>query len=732
MASDNSTFGTLSSSPQAGQIILYEDREYETVKEGLAYILVPRVSTSPPENEPKNKPTEDKNRPAVFYNPIQQFNRDLSVLAIRAYGEHAVATKLEHRERVVRRWDQSKCKGKKRKREAVGRDNTAASSGQLNKKQYINEAPEVSISEEASVVAKPDTSERFEEGKREWRPPFKILDALSATGLRALRYAKELPFVTQVIANDLSAAAINSMKANIQHNSVEKIVQPNKGDACAYMYSVLGPQKMDENGSFFGKFDVVDLDPYGTAAPFMDAAVQAVADGGMLCVTCTDAGVFAAVGYPEKAFALYGGIPIKGVHCHEGGIRLILHALAMSAAKYGIAIEPLLSLSIDFYARLFVRVHKSPSATKFTASKSMMVYGCDSGCGAWTTQRLAQSRKREGKNGAYFYTHRLSQAPSAAPHCEHCGFKTHIAGPMWGGPLHNPHFIQRILDLLAGADRDTYPTFGRIEGMLTTALEEDLTLESSRDPTPESDSVSVKNNNYVNGKDSLLIPRVDPDKLEPYPFFFMTSALSKVLHTQTMPENSFRGALRHLGYKSTRSHAKPGSIRTDAPWSVVWEIMREWVRQKSPVKAGAITEGSAGFGIMGRGGRENPDADGAGAGLRSLKLDILGAVDSGRNLADLTMKIEAALYRASAKRPAESNAAEKSPADCNLTPRNKSEESSLSKQPALSNLDIVFDEALGKKAIDAQRRKRLIRYQINPRPNWGPQARAPVINTKKD
>jgi tRNA (guanine26-N2/guanine27-N2)-dimethyltransferase len=27
--------------------------------------------------------------------------------------------------------------------------------------------------------------------------------------------------------------------------------------------------------------DVVDLDPYGTAAPFLDAAVQAVRDDGM-------------------------------------------------------------------------------------------------------------------------------------------------------------------------------------------------------------------------------------------------------------------------------------------------------------------------------------------------------------------------------------------------------------------------------------------------------------------
>jgi len=29
------------------------------------------------------------------------------------------------------------------------------------------------------------------------------------------------------------------------------------------------------------RFDVVDLDPYGTASPFLDAAVQSVSEGGV-------------------------------------------------------------------------------------------------------------------------------------------------------------------------------------------------------------------------------------------------------------------------------------------------------------------------------------------------------------------------------------------------------------------------------------------------------------------
>lgn len=48
------------------------------------------------------------------------------------------------------------------------------------------------------------------------------------------------------------------------------------------------------------RVDVVDLDPYGTAAPFIDSAVQSVSDGGLLAVTCTDLAVLAGSNYPEK------------------------------------------------------------------------------------------------------------------------------------------------------------------------------------------------------------------------------------------------------------------------------------------------------------------------------------------------------------------------------------------------------------------------------------------------
>lgn len=713
-----------SSSPATAppQIIQFDGKEYEAVKEGLAYILNPRLKETakkPAEKGPKGETRQQ----SVFYNPIQQFNRDLSVLAIKAYGEHLLAVKKQKFERKRQKIAQNGlAKGKKRKRENQDEDEDGGNAvPNLGEPAATSEAP-ANQTEETGGVAVPS----------EERPlSFTILDALSATGLRALRYAKEIPFATCIVSNDLSPSAVESQKINVEYNKVEKTVQPNSGDACAYMYSQIGPQKLNSGGRHSGRFDVIDLDPYGTAAPFMDAAVQSVNDGGLLCVTCTDAGVWASNGYPEKAFALYGGATVKGSHSHEGGLRLILHALATSAAKYGLSIEPLLSLSIDFYARVFVRVYRSPAEVKLASGNTMLVYNCDAGCGAWAIQPITLTKQKLDKKGNPFYHYGYAQGPTAAQHCEHCGFKTHLGGPMWGGPLHNPHFIQKILDMLPGIDRDTYQTVDRIEGMLTTALEEDLDLAHSETPTSSPEPGPDQNDANVSER-SPIIPRVDPAQREEHPFFFSVSALSKVLHTQTMPIDAFRGALRHLGYRSTRSHTKPNSIRTDAPWDVIWEIMREWVRQKSPIKEGVLKPGTAGAGIM-RKSRENlKKFDETDQPLSLLKQEIIAAVESGRNINELTTKIEAALYRSSTRQRLGN---ETSVADTEMKEASKDETTtgpgSLSTQkPHPSTLDIVFDEELGKEASDAQTKKRLVRYQVNPRENWGPLSRATGNSTR--
>ncbi|ELR03106.1 N2,N2-dimethylguanosine tRNA methyltransferase [Pseudogymnoascus destructans 20631-21] len=638
----NSVAKDINATPAVSQHIHHDGKDYSTIKEGLAYILVPGNGPL----VPQTNPTGDNQSQSVFYNPIQQFNRDLSVLAIKAYGEDTVAKKEAESEK---RRKTANAKSRKRKRvdEAVNKygaeDPAAPEMTIIDSVEAVTLATNKVSEQTAMETDEPAAVEQNEMNKPKQQEQFTILDALSATGLRALRYTQEIPFATSVTANDLLPEATRAINLNVLHNKLTSKINSVTGNAITHMFNSASEIPLDSHRyKPSKKYDVIDLDPYGTAVPFLDAAVQAVRDdGGLLCVTCTDAGVWASNGYPEKCYSLYGGLPLKGIHSHEGGLRLILHAIATSAARYGLAIEPLLSLSIDFYARVFVKIHKSPADVKFLAGKTMMVYNCDQGCGSWETQLLAKNQVRPNKSGkGTFWKHIFAQAPTTGQNCEHCGWHRHLGGPMWAGPLHDAKFIQRILDELPKVDKETYQTTTRLEGMLSMALEETLP------PPPRTDD---------------LVPppipkgRADPSVVDPFPFYFIPSVLSKVIHCITPDENAIRGALRHAGYRVTRSHTKAGTIKTDAPWSFIWEVMREWARQKAPVREGAVREGTPGWKVMGfdKKQAENEEA---------------GNGDSEGN----------------------------------------------------GRLEIVFDESLGRETD----KKKLVRYQMNPRENWGPMNRA--------
>jgi tRNA (guanine26-N2/guanine27-N2)-dimethyltransferase len=697
----------LTAAPAADQLVQHDGKTYRTIREGQAYILIPPKARTELDPRIAKEATESQK---VFYNPIQQFNRDLSVLAIRTFGRD-----ICERRRIKREGEKQK-NGKKRERK---NDNKAADNGSKTVEQpkegaeqeadvaslkrsreedresgapsklvkdingtkipatdaeaaqkdangSATKADDMEVDCEAAVTKDPTCVEEDAQPNGEtksWQPRFRILDALSATGLRALRYAQEIPFATSIVANDMDRKAVESMGLNIKHNRLESRITPNTGNAIAHMYHVAFPPE-DSHGPdhVSAKYDVIDLDPYGTAAPFIDAALHAVNDGGMLCVTCTDSGVFASCGYPEKTFSLYGGLPIKGGHSHEGGLRLILHSIASAAAKQGIAIEPLLSLSIDFYIRVFVRVRKSPAEVKFLAGKTMVTYNCDNGCGAWTTQLLGRNTKQPSSKGDNtFWKYSIAQAPGANSKCDHCGSKTHVAGPMWAGPLHNAAFIERMLKDVGQVDKEVYGTTDRIEGMLDTAIDEIYVSKYVPEKGPAHED---------------LIPRTVPEQVDESPFFVIPSALSKVIHAQAPSEAAFKGALRHAGYRATRSHCKPGSIKTEAPWTAIWEIMREWVRQKSPVKEGKVKENMPGWKIL-QATRE-PEKE----------------KDSEENMESPEIVTEHMLDEPAA-------AASKAAGD-------------------VKKMKVVFDEVLGKD----RKGKRLVRYQQNPRENWGPMARA--------
>jgi len=57
------------------------------------------------------------------------------------------------------------------------------------------------------------------------------LEALSATGLRAIRYALEVPGVKQIYANDISKMAVDIINQNIEENNVQNLITATHYDA---------------------------------------------------------------------------------------------------------------------------------------------------------------------------------------------------------------------------------------------------------------------------------------------------------------------------------------------------------------------------------------------------------------------------------------------------------------------------------------------------------------------
>ena len=102
-------------------------------------------------------------------------------------------------------------------------------------------------------------------------------------------------------------------------------------------------------------FHVVDLDPYGSAIPFMDAGVQAVSNGGLLCVTCTDASVLCG-NNPETCFYKYGAVPLHYEYGHEmvGGFFALSYCCGLSTLFVMIMKYQLSSSSpLSFFAHIF-------------------------------------------------------------------------------------------------------------------------------------------------------------------------------------------------------------------------------------------------------------------------------------------------------------------------------------------------------------------------------------------
>lgn len=182
-------------------------------------------------------------------------------------------------------------------------------------------------------------------------------------------------------------------------------------------------------------------------------------------VTCTDMAVLAGA-YPEACYAKYGSFPLKTKHCHEQALRILLACIDSHAARHGRYITPLLSVHINFYVRVFVRVRTGKSSVKLSPTKVAYLYSC-SGCDSFALQPMARvvDRGTHEKVSA-------GQGPPVSHNCEHCGRVHHVGGPLWTAPLHDADFVQALLRRLHAPGGAAFGAQKRLVGLLTMCAEE--------------------------------------------------------------------------------------------------------------------------------------------------------------------------------------------------------------------------------------------------------------------
>lgn len=291
----------------------------KTINEGLVEIITPefnKISSKAP----------------VFYNPVMELNRDLSILAIKAYQKN------------------------------LGRG--------------IN-----------------------------------VCDAFGGSGIRGVRYSKEVSEVESVVIGDINPLAIQYIKDNRELNQLNNI-HVFREDANI----LLRKSK--------GKFDVVDIDPFGTPSPFIESGAISLKAGGLLCATATDTSALCGT-YKEPCIRKYGAMPLKTEYCHEIGVRILAGFISRTFSKFKKCIEVKFAHSTEHYMRIYAKVGKGAKKTDESLKSIGYILNCP------------KCLNRDIINGI---------TPPIQGECPLCGKSFKIAGPLWCDKIEDQDFIRDMLD----------------------------------------------------------------------------------------------------------------------------------------------------------------------------------------------------------------------------------------------------------------------------------------------
>ena len=327
------------------------------------------------------------------------------------------------------------------------------------------------------------------------RSDLTFVDALTGTGARGIRVAKEVKTCSKIFLNDVNSAALGIASESAEINGIKEKCVFSKSEACAFLLS-----RTENAGE---RFDIVEIDPFGTPSDYVDCAIKACKDGGLVSLTATDSAVLCGV-YPKVALRKYLGFPLRTDYCHEVGMRLIFGLLAQTAMRLETGIRPLFCHHDMHYFRVYCQVKVGNNYSRENEAEIGFVLHCFK-CG---------KRSLIGRDEFFSTSTSISKREraslSATLTCPNCGPGSRFAvgGPCWIGKIQSTDFVKKC----AAASE-------------SQLFSEELDL----------------------------------------PLYYDLTTISQGLGTRTPRITDTIEALRGLGFTASRTRLNPKAVRTEAP-----------------------------------------------------------------------------------------------------------------------------------------------------------------------
>lgn len=251
-----------------------------------------------------------------------------------------------------------------------------------------------------------------------------LADSICGVGARGLRASVEVPQIETIYFNDLNPIAIEFAKESAKLNQVQDKCIFKTNEVCKFL-------NFEERE--IRRFDIVDLDPFGSPSPYVDCVLRSVSNGGLISITATDTAVLCGV-YPSVCYRKYYGFPIRSEYSNEIGVRLLVSFIALNATRFDLSVVPYFCHSNLHYLRVYLKIIFSSSLANTVSSKIGFIKHCQK-CKSRRVEKIRE--------------HNLV--------CDLCGAKCIMAGPLWIDSIFDSDFVNSMLNELKNSENSTSP-----------------------------------------------------------------------------------------------------------------------------------------------------------------------------------------------------------------------------------------------------------------------------------